>query len=45
MPNKDVINNIKLGVNQAVTIEGGHYISGDTCHKTDNSRSFKVSVW
>ena len=42
VPNKDVINKIKLGVNQAVTIEDT--ISDYFCQKTDNSRSFNISV-
>ena len=40
VPNKDVVNNIKLGVNQAGVIEDTGFI----CQKTDNFRSFNVSV-
>ena len=43
VPNKDVINNIKLGVNQAVTIEDTVYLA-TSVKRTDNLRSFIVSV-
>ena len=41
--NKDVINNIKLSVNQAVTIEDT--VSLTISVKKHNSRSFNISVW
>ena len=42
VPNKDVIENIKLGVNQAVTTEDT--VSLTTSVEKDNSRSFIISV-
>ena len=42
--NKDVINNIKLGVNQALTIEDAVSLA-ISVKKQDSSSSFNISVW
>ena len=45
VPNKDVINKIKLGVNQAITIEDTVSLATSIKKTGDISRFFNISVW